>query len=265
MLDLATIDGFVVTPWRIPISLALSIRSQSAVSNQISILSDSPHSAYIGLKKVFSLDLAQFVNHFIGLLVIANPLSALPAVLRVTRNQSVSQKRHTGRVSAFAVGVILLIATWIGTPLLLILGIEIAAFQVAGGIIIFILALSMLNAEESSIKHSSEEQKEKQADMGAIVPLAIPIIAGPGAISTVIVSVNQFPGVFNQVMISISAILVSLVMGVLLYFAADLEKLFGKSGINIINRLGGLILAAIAVQTLTYGIIGLFPFLKGAP
>lgn len=214
--------------------------------------------------KGLSLDLAEFVNHFIALLVIANPLSALPAVLRVTRQQTLSEKRHTGLVSAFAVGIILLITTWIGTPLLLILGIQLPAFQVAGGVVIFILALAMLNAEESPIKHSTDE-KERQSDMGAIVPLAIPIIAGPGAISTVIVSVNQFPGLTNQVLISISAILVSLVMGILLYFAANLEKLFGKAGINIINRLGGLILAAISVQTLANGMMGLFPVLKGHP
>lgn len=125
------------------------------------------------------------------------------------------------------------------------------------------LSLSMLNAEESPIKNSPEEQKQKQSDMGAIVPLAIPIIAGPGAISTLIVSVSQFPGPYNQMIISISCLLVALVMGVLLYFAANLEELFGKAGINIINRLGGLILAAIAVQTLASGITGLFPVLAG--
>jgi multiple antibiotic resistance protein len=99
--------------------------------------------------------------------------------------------------------------------------------------------------------------------MGAIVPLAIPIIAGPGAISTLIVSVSQFPGVYNQLLLSIASILVALVMGVILYFAANLEELFGKSGVNIINRLGGLILAAIAVQTLASGVMGLFPILQG--
>lgn len=211
------------------------------------------------------MDFPEFVNHFISLLVIANPLSALPAVLRVTRHQNLDEKRHTGLVSAFAVGVILLVVTWVGTPLLLILGIKLPAFQVAGGVVLFMMSLSMLNAEESSIKHSPEEQKERQSDMGAIVPLAIPIIAGPGAISTVIVSVNQYPGVFNQVMISISSLLVALVMGILLYFAANLEKVFGKSGINIINRLGGLILAAISIQTLASGVIGLFPVLAGTP
>lgn len=209
------------------------------------------------------MDIAEFVNHFIALLVIANPLSALPAVLRFTRNQSFEEKKKTGLVTASAVGIILLVTTWIGTPLLMILGIQLPAFQVAGGVVIFMLALSMLNAEESPMKHSTDEQKEKQSDMGAIVPLAMPIIAGPGAISTVIVSVNQYPGVWNQMLISVSTILVSLVMGILLYFAGNLEKIFGKSGINIINRLGGLILAAISVQTLASGLIGLFPALKG--
>lgn len=205
------------------------------------------------------MDFSQFVNHFIALLVIANPLSALPAVLRVTRNQTLAEKRHTGLVSAFAVGIILLIVTWIGTPLLVILGIGLPAFQVAGGVVIFMMAISMLNAEESPMKQTPEEHKERQGDMGAIVPLAIPIIAGPGAISTVIVSVNQFPGILNQIFISVSSILVALAMGVLLYFAADLEQLFGKSGINIIKRLGGLILAAISIQVLAQGITGLFP------
>ncbi|PIS03422.1 MAG: amino acid transporter [Chlamydiae bacterium CG10_big_fil_rev_8_21_14_0_10_42_34] len=209
------------------------------------------------------MDFPEFINHFIGLLVISNPLSALPAVLRITRNQSLAEKRHTGLVSAFAVGIILLVVTWIGTPLLMILGIQVPSFQVAGGVVLFMMALSMLNAEESPIKNTPEEQKEKKSDLGAIVPLAIPIIAGPGTISTVIVTVNQFPGIFNQMLISCSSIMVALLMGTLLYFAASLEKLFGLSGINIINRLGGLILAAISIQTLTNGIKGLFPVLTG--
>ena len=206
------------------------------------------------------VDFTQFINHFIALLVIANPLSALPAVLKITRNQSLADKRRTGLISAFAVGIILLVSTWIGKPLLILLGIKLPSFQVAGGIILFMMALSMLNAEESSIKQTPEEQKEKRvADTGAIVPLAIPIIAGPGSISTVIVSVSEFPGIFNQIMLSMSALLVALFMGILLYSASHLEKVLGQSGINIINRLGGLILTAISVQTMANGLIGIFP------
>lgn len=209
------------------------------------------------------MDLSQFVNHFIALLVIANPLSALTVVLKITRNLSYPEKRQTGLSSAFAVGVILLTVTWVGSPLLIVLGIQLPSFQVAGGVVLFMMALSMLNAEESPIKHAPDEKPEKHSDLGAVVPLAMPIIAGPGAISTIIVSVNQHPGILNQVLISISAILVAIVMGALLCFASHLEKFFGKSGINIINRLGGLILAAISIQTLATGIIGLFPVLKG--
>ena len=209
------------------------------------------------------MDFTQFLNFFIGLLVIANPLSALPAVLRITSHQNEVQKRKTGITTAFAVGVILLVVTWIGPSLLLILGIKLPAFQVAGGIILFMMALSMLNATASPIKQTVEEGKEKlpSRETGAIVPLAIPIIAGPGAISTIIVQMNEFPGWENQVLVSCSAILVAFVMGVLLVSATHLEKLLGHSGINIINRLGGLILAAISIQTMANGVHGLFPHL----
>lgn len=209
------------------------------------------------------MDFTQFVNTFIAILVISNPLSALPAILKITRNQSLIDKRKTGLTTGIAVFVILLVTTWVGTPLLMILGIKLPAFQVAGGVIIFMMALSMLNAEESPIKQTAEEQKEKVrgGGEGAIVPLAIPIIAGPGAMSTIIVYVNAFPGIYNLMILSVAVILVSLVMGILLYFASNLEKLLGQSRINIINRLGGLILAAISIQTLANGVTGLFPAL----
>lgn len=207
------------------------------------------------------MDFSNFINHFIALLVIANPLSALPAVLRITRNQNLAEKRKTGIVCASAVGVIFLTVTWIGTPLLLILGIKLPAFQIAGGLVILVMSFSMLNAEESSIKSTPEEHKIKRSDSGAIVPLAIPIIAGPGAISTIIVSVNQFPGILNQLMISASSIAVAFVMGLLLYFSSHLEKILGHSGISIINRVGGLVLASVAVQALSNGVLGLFPYL----
>lgn len=202
---------------------------------------------------------SEFVNHFVTLLVIANPLSALPVVLRITRNQTIEQKRHTGRTCAIAVMVIFLVVTWIGSPLLAILGIKLQSFQIAGGLILLTIAFSMLNAEESSMKLSADEQAQKRSDMGAIVPLAMPIIAGPAAMTTLIVSVSEYPGLINQLLISASAILVALVMGALLYFAANLEKVLGIQGVNIINRVGGLILAALAIQMLANGLLIFFP------
>lgn len=206
------------------------------------------------------MNFSEFLSYFVSLLVICNPLSALPAVLRITRHQTLEEKRKTGFTSTTAVLVILLISTWIGSTILAVLGIKLPSFQVAGGTVVMMMALSMLSAEESPMKQSDEEQKTKQTT-GAIVPLAIPVIAGPGAISTIIVTANQFPGIFNLMIMSGSAILVACIMGILLYFSSNLEKILGQSRISIINRLGGLVLAAIAVQTLASGISGLFPML----
>jgi multiple antibiotic resistance protein len=204
------------------------------------------------------MDFSQFINHFIALLVVSNPLSALTAVLRITKDQSLHEKRQTGVTCATAVGIILLVMAWAGASLLKLFGIQLPAFQVAGGLILLTMAFSMLQAEESPIKTSTEETRRRSTS-GAIVPLAIPIIAGPGAISTIIVSVTEFPGLFNQLLISISALLVALSIGILLYFATHLEKVFGNTGINIINRIGGLILAAIAIQSLGAGLRDMFP------
>lgn len=205
------------------------------------------------------MNFSDFANHFVTLLVVANPLSALPVILRITRNQSLEQKQRTGRSCAVAVMIIFLVVTWIGSPLLTILGIKLPSFQIAGGLILLTIAFSMLNAEESSMKMSADEVAQKRSDMGAIVPLAMPIIAGPATMTTLIVSVNEFPGLVNQLLISASAVLVAFVMGLLLYFAAHLEKILGIQGVNIINRIGGLILAALAIQMLANGMLIFFP------
>jgi multiple antibiotic resistance protein len=203
-----------------------------------------------------------FVYYFISMLVICSPFSALPALLTLTHGLSDEEKRRTGMIAGMGVGIILIAMTWIGGPVLDFLGITVPAFQVAGGFVVFMLALSMLNAETSRMKQTTEDQKEsKQKHSIAIVPLAIPIMAGPGAISTVIVAVNDNPGILNQFLLSLCAILVALVLGVTLYFSTHFEKLLGQRGINIVNRLAGLILAGMAVQTLAKGIIGLFPVL----
>lgn len=199
------------------------------------------------------------MNNCIALLVVCNPLSALPAVLKITRNQSLKEKKRTGLTAAVAVGIILLISAWVGRPLLGAFGIKLPAFQIAGGLVLLLLAFSMLSAQESDMKQTIEEQKEKRFDSGAIVPLAIPIIAGPGAISTVILHVSQHPGFQSQLFVSAAAILVAFVMGILLYFASHLEKIFGQTGINIFNRIGGLLLAAIAIQSIATGLLESFP------
>ena len=207
-----------------------------------------------------------FIYYFVSLLVICSPFSALPALINLTQGLSEKEKKRTGIVAGIGVGVILITMTWVGGPLLDFLGISLPAFQVAGGIVVFSLALSMLKAETSLIKQNSEDQKEaKHSHSIAIVPLAIPIMAGPGAISTMIVAVNNHPGAINQFYLSVCVICVAFALGVTLYFSTKFEKMLGQKGINIVNRLAGLVLAGIAVQTLANGVIGLFPILGNYP
>lgn len=207
------------------------------------------------------MNFTDFLNHFVTLLVIANPLSAIPAVLRVTRNDSPAERKNTVFVATLAVGIIFLVVTWFGKQLLAVLGIRIPAFQIAGGIVLMLLALSMLHAEESAMKQNPDEKRET----GAIVPLAMPIIAGPGAISSLIVSVNDHPGVANLLVITSSALLVTIVMGLVLWFSTGIERAIGRKGISIFNRIGGLILASIAVQSFANGCLGFFPGWGAAP
>lgn len=210
----------------------------------------------------YSMEFNQIVNYFVSLLVICSPFSALPALLGMTQGLSIEEKKRTGVVAGVAVGVILLIMTWIGGPFLRFMGISVQAFQLAGGFVVLLLALSMLNAETSRMKQTTEDQKEaRRKESIAIVPLAIPLMAGPGAISTVIVGVGSYPGLLNQFYLSVCALLVAFVLGITLYSASHLEKLIGSTGINIVNRVAGLILAAMAVETMAKGAIGLFPVL----
>lgn len=206
------------------------------------------------------MDVPRLIQYYVALLVICNPFSAIPGLLSLTQGRSLEEKQHTGMRASIAVAVILITVTWIGAPLMNFFGISVAAFQLAGGIVVFLLALSMLNAEVSRMKQTTEDQKEaRHKDSIAVVPLAIPLMAGPGAISTVIVATNDFPGLASQVYASICAVLVALSMGICLYFAGRLERMLGQTGINIVNRIGGLILAAIAIETFSKGAIGLFP------
>lgn len=209
------------------------------------------------------MEYSQFIKYFISLIVVCNPFSAIPAFVTFTRGRSWDEKKKTVLVTSFAILMIFMIVTWIGAPLLEFFGIRIAAFQVAGGFVLFLLALSMLNAEPSRIKETTEDQKEaKQRDAFAVVPLAMPIIAGPGAISTVIVATSNFSGNVQLLWMTLCALCVTIALGACLYFATRLEKWLGQTGMNILGRIGGLVLAAIAVETMSKGFCGIFPGLS---
>ncbi len=203
---------------------------------------------------------SDFINFFVTLLVITNPFLALSACLRIMHGHSADSRKRIAWIGTTSICIIFLTTTWIGVPILQILGIKLPAFQVAGSLVLLVLAFSMLNASESPIKQSPTELEEKKfTDIGAIVPLAMPIVAGPGAMVAIIIGSHEYPGLSNQILLALAAMLVTAIISVIFFSASKLEKLIGPQGINIFNRISGLLLAAISIQSLAAGALGLFP------
>lgn len=194
------------------------------------------------------------LNYFVSLFMICSPLTAIPVFLTLSRGRSVGERRYTAMITGMSVFLIILIATWFGEPLLNFLSIRIASFQCGGGIVLFLLALSMLNAEVSPMRQKEEEVYKKPTF--AIVPLAIPLMAGPGAISAAIVASANQPALIDKMFLSVAAIVLGVVTTLLLLFSVQIEKYLGNTGLNIVARIGGLILAALAIEIIFSGIEG---------
>jgi multiple antibiotic resistance protein len=198
------------------------------------------------------------INYYLSLLVVCSPLSALPALLNLSYGKSEAEKKRIAITASGAVAIILVVVTWLGLPLLNIFGIRIPAFQVAGGFVLALVALSMLRAEPSTIQPATEGASAYHKASIAVVPLAMPIMAGPGAITTVVVGASIWTGIVDHIYLSICALFVAFTTGSVLYFASHIEKMLKQTGVHLITRIGGLILASMAVQSIASGIHGLW-------
>ena len=197
---------------------------------------------------------------FVTLFIIANPMAALPVFLAVTAGDTLEEKKKVAIKASIAVFVTFSLMVFVGKWFLTVLAIDVHAFEVMGGLILVILAFNMLNGDSNRYKSTKEEKREAVLrESVAIVPLAIPLISGPGAMSTIIIRVTNHPGINYQFIILGCCFVISLIIGIIWYFAGTLERRLGYSGINVINRIGGLFLGAISLQTLASGIIGFFP------
>lgn len=209
------------------------------------------------------MELADVINYYASLFVVCSPISALPALINLSYGRSAEEKKKIAVTASIAVAIILVVVTWIGLPFLNAFGIRVPAFQVAGGFVLILIALSMLNAQPSRIQQTTEDQTEALHKASiAVVPLAMPIMAGPGAITTVIVAASTWTGPLEHLLLSICAVLVALTTGSVLFFASHLERLLKHTGMNIVTRIGGLILASMAVQSIANGIHGLLLIYK---
>lgn len=209
------------------------------------------------------LEFAQYIKIFIGLLAIMNPFGVIPLFITMTADESSSQRKKTINQVAVSVAIILLVSLFLGELLLELFGITIDSFRVGGGILILLMAISMLHAKTSRIHQTDEEAVESiEKESVAVVPLAMPLLAGPGAISTVILASHTSHSLANHLIVAVGIVLVSLLAWGALRLSPLIEKHLSTTGINIFTRIMGLILAAIAVEFIANGIKGLFPVLS---
>ncbi|MEM8494632.1 MAG: MarC family protein [Planctomycetota bacterium] len=198
-----------------------------------------------------------------SLLSIMNPLGNAGIFATVTADQSDKRARRTALMCAVAVAVTLLIVTWAGTAVLAFFGITVNALRVAGGLIVLLIGLHML-FNKSEHKQSSDEADDAQArDSVAVVPMAIPIVAGPGTMAAVLVAAQQHHSVLSKAEMSIVVVVLSALTGAVFAFAKPIAEWLGASGMGVITRVMGMILASIAVGMLSDGLKALMPGLAG--
>lgn len=205
---------------------------------------------------------SEYAKFFAGLLAIVNPIGSIPIFINLTNDLGDAERLQVGRTAAIAAGVVLLITLLSGEAFLRFFGISIASFRVGGGILILLMSVSMMHARTSPVKHTEEEALDSaEKETVAVVPLAIPLLAGPGAISTVILYAQRHDSGAHYFMLSVIIVLVSALTWASYRAAPFLAKTLGRTGINIVTRIMGLIMAAIGVEFIANGLKQLFPIL----
>jgi multiple antibiotic resistance protein len=186
---------------------------------------------------------------FSSLFVIVDPIAAVPAFLAMTQRDSVAQRLRTARMACLVVVGFLTGFAFLGQAIFKLLGITLPAVQIAGGIVLLLVALDMLRAQRSTVQETAEETAAGTSkDDIAITPLAVPMLAGPAAISTVILLEAQARTLMHRGMLLACLVLVGLASYIILAVGATGAKWLNPIAEKIISRLMGLLLAALAIQ-----------------
>ena len=204
------------------------------------------------------------LKQLITLLAVLNPIGVIPFFIHFTRNLNAAQRRRTIWVSALTVLAVIAVSALAGLRLLEFFGISLASFQVGGGILLLINAVQMLNAEPADSNPREVAAASQRVDVGdsvAVSPLTIPLLTGPATISTMVIYAQQSRGWAD------SAILVGYgAVGAAVTFAVfsgaeRISHFLGETGINVLTRIMGLVLAAVGVEIMADGLTKLFPAL----
>ena len=200
----------------------------------------------------------------IALLAVVNPIGVVPFFIHFTQSFSREQRQRTIRISALSAFLVIAISALLGLQVIEFFGISIASFQVGGGTLLLISSLSMLNAEQADTKPSDLSEGEEKIDAGAsiaVVPLTIPLLTGPATISTIVIYSEKTQHLWQLGVLVAYGLVIGLVTFAAFTAAGRIAKVLGRTGINVMTRLMGLILAAMAVELLADGLTQLFPVL----
>jgi multiple antibiotic resistance protein len=203
---------------------------------------------------------SEFVALTVSVFSIVNPFAALPVYVGMTAELPGADRRRLPRMTAFAAFVIMLVAYLAGELLLEFFSIRIASLRVAGGILIFGMAWSMLQAKLPNTKYRPEEGVEAPERHNiAVVPLAMPLLAGPGAISVLILASTRAEGLSAHATSVLAVATVCVSIWAILRAAGRISGFLGQTGMNVATRFMGLILAAVAVEFIASGMVEIFP------
>jgi multiple antibiotic resistance protein len=200
---------------------------------------------------------------FSAIFFVVDPLAVLPVFLALTATESRRQKLATARRAAVTMGITLTVFGAAGSLIFRLFGITLGAFKIAGGILLFVVALDMMQARQSRTRTTPEEEQEGlgKADV-AVIPLAIPLLSGPGSIATVMVLMSRHPSPVYWAPVYLSIALTSLLTWLMLRGAGWLEQHLSKTFMNVSQRVMGLILAAVAVEFVIAGIKDVLPTIR---
>ncbi|MFO7189182.1 MAG: MarC family protein [Pseudomonadota bacterium] len=201
----------------------------------------------------------EYLRFFVTLTAVVDPFLAIPFFLVFTRGYSAEQRVRLARIVAVTVFIVLALAAFFGEAILELIGASLPAFRVGGGLVLLLMALAMLNAQPGRVRQTDDEMSEAESGVvSGVVPIAFPLLAGPGAISTSIIAVGQ-GGFVHRLAIVFCIGLVCLVSWGALAHAHAIAARVSRTALNVATRILGLLLAAMAVQIMAEGLKELLP------
>lgn len=219
--------------------------------------------------------LLELFNLVISLLVIVDPFAVVPVFLTITQGHDRHYQRRMATKASVIATCLLLFVCFAGMRIFDLFGITLPAFQIAGGILLLQLGLEQLKAERRRVRSDEESESVEKEDV-SVFPLATPLLAGPGAISTVVLltgtsgasaarevlsdraAAPALQGVSVAVFVSLAILIVMFISWLMLIFAPKIYRALGKTGLNLLTRIMGILLTAIAIQFMINGIRSIY-------